>query len=342
MRFGIFLRTLLELQFDSVGKEITTSFIEEAFEHVFGMDIDTNACQATRLSLSLLHLVLVDSLPKKLNIVTTEAIECFQSQVGLRNSLDAVIANPPFVALATQQDAIRERVAEYMSDYASGRIDTYLAFLRMGLEMLKPGGYGCFVLPHSFLLAKSASKMREELSEKAWVHVLADLSAIRVFGKTGSYVILIVFQKKSPTIQDIPSATIIKCQDQVGRALQDALDRRYIEKKSYSVYQVAQDTFMQNEWVVMPPTEEAIKRKFSQLPTISDFLFVRQGFISGADDVLILTKERLRELIPERESNIFIPYLPDWEMHAYTVAAQPSHYFFYPYINGRLIEESEF
>jgi hypothetical protein len=52
---GIFVRTLLEIQCDPMQGEVTTELIQSAFQNVFGLDVDPNACQAALLSLSLLH-----------------------------------------------------------------------------------------------------------------------------------------------------------------------------------------------------------------------------------------------------------------------------------------------
>ncbi|TET12539.1 MAG: SAM-dependent DNA methyltransferase, partial [Candidatus Thorarchaeota archaeon] len=332
---GIFLRTLLELQCDPTQDGVTTELIQTAFGNVLGLDIDENACQATRLSLALLYLVLTHRLPETLDVFSAESIKYYQEHPKLKGTYDAVIANPPFISLDTQTLAMRERVSQFMGEYASGRIDMYLAFLHIGLEMLKPGGYGLFVLPHSFLLGRNASGMRKLISETSWIRCLADLSAIRVFPDSGSYIVLLIFQKKPDTGQKAPPATIIKCQDLVGRALQDAVEGRRIETNFYSIYDIEQDTFGEGEWLVLPPTESRLKSKFERLPVIDDFLHVRQGFVSGADGVFIVPAKQ----IPPGEEAIFVPYLRDRDMKLYTVPNETSHYFFYPYIGETKVEE---
>jgi N-6 DNA Methylase len=111
---GIFLRTLLELKCDPMQDGITTELIDRAFETVLGLDIDGNATQATILSLSLLHLVLTDKLPESLNIIPSEAIEYYQKNPQLKDSFDAVIANPPYVDWDTQNQAMRQHITEFM------------------------------------------------------------------------------------------------------------------------------------------------------------------------------------------------------------------------------------
>jgi len=331
---GIFLRTLLELQCDPTQGKLTTELIEAAFENVIGLDIDPNACQAALLSLSLLHLVLTNRLPLRLNVYPEEAIKFYLEHPEFKQTRGAVVANPPFVSLETQSEAMRTRLAEFMADDASGRIDLYLAFLKIGLEMLRPGGYGLFILPHNFLIGKHASGMRKLVSETSWIRCLVDLSAIRVFEETDTYIILLIFQKRLD-VEPAPSATIVKCQELAGKALQDVVEGHLTETKYYSIYKVEQQAFVSSEWITSRPSEEAIRRKLELSPTIDGFLEIRQGLISGRDKVFIV------EEVPKGERKIFAPFLPDREMLPYTVPEKTSRYVFYPFIDRRKIEEAE-
>jgi hypothetical protein len=109
---GIFLRTLLELQCDPSYDGVTTELIQTAFGNVLGLDFDENACQATRLSLALLHLILTSRLPQTLNVYSEESIKYYTEHPELKDSYDVVIANPPFVSLDTQTPMMRQRVSQ--------------------------------------------------------------------------------------------------------------------------------------------------------------------------------------------------------------------------------------
>lgn len=334
---GIFLRTLLELQCDPLQDGVTTQSIQQAFEKVEGWDIDENAINATRYSLISLHLVLSDSLPQQLNIRTVESIEYYQKHPELKGTFDSIIVNPPFVALGTQVDEFRESLALFMGAEARGRIDTYLAFLRLGLELLKPGGYGLYVLPHSFLLAGSARAMRERLADECWIHCLADLSAIRVFENLGSYIILLIFQKKAPFIPIKPPAAMIRCQDYVGLALEDSLEGHQVETPFYSVYEIDQEEFRRDTWVVLPPVEANIRQKLEAMPRLADFMEIREGLITGADDVFIIDEKQ----VPGGEGELFIPFLPDRQMESYHVPKDSGKRVLYPFINKRKLTQDE-
>lgn len=333
---GIFLRTLLEMQCDPLQDGVTTELIHAAFGNTIGLDIDPNATQAALLSLSLLHLVLTGLLPDNLNLIPVEAIEYFVGHTELRDSQDAVLANPPFISVDGQPDELRKRIREFMGDYASGRIDTSLAFLKLAIEALKPGGFGLYVMPYTFLIVDYAEKMREYLAASCWIKCLVDLSAIEVFENTGAYVILLIFQKKGGGSNEAP-ALIVKCKALESRALQAAIEDREEDNSVYQLYRTPQETFQKTAWVLNPPSFESVQRKLDQLPSISEFMHIRHGFVTGADKVFIIPEETFNKL----DSELFKPYLSDREMSTYTVPDSTVSYVFYPYINGIKIDENQ-
>lgn len=96
---GIFLRTLLELQCDPLAPGITQATIETAFAQAEGIDKDPNACEATRLSLALLHLIATNRLPRAtdLRIFNRDAIAAALRSEVQRASFSVVLANPPYI-----------------------------------------------------------------------------------------------------------------------------------------------------------------------------------------------------------------------------------------------------
>lgn len=331
---GIFLRTLLEFQCDPTNDALRPDLIEAAFANTVGLDSDANAVAATQLSLSLLYLVLTNRLPTALSVFQKDFLDPQPPPPQAQAPFDAVLINPPFVSLDVQEPATRTRLAEVLGSQATGRIDLYLAFLKDAIERLRAGGYGLFVLPHSFLLSKSAQNIRTWVLDHCWIHCLADLSAIRVFEDTSVYIILLIVQKRSENVPE-PKAMIIKCQDQVGHALQDAIEGRRAEGKFYSIYDVDQAVFRSEGWLVLAPTEAGINRRFASLPNLQEFLQVPQGLVSGADDVFIIDNR----MVPDDEPSLFIPLLHDREMQPYNVPSRTSQSVFFPYFEGAKVTE---
>jgi len=334
---GMFLRTLLEMQCDPSQDVDLREVTNEAFRNVMGIDVDENACNATRLSLALLHLVLTGSVPRSLKVVHDEALNYFQDHPRLKGSFGAVIANPPYIKWEHMPPDLQARVRSSMGSLASGRPDACLAHLKVGLDLVAPGGFVLYVMPHSFLLANNAKPLRETIARSFWIRTLADLSEIPVFGAVGSYVVLLILQKPKTPDLDPPTATIVKCREFVGHALQDAVEGKRCETPFYHIYDVHQSAFQETEWRILPPAQLALKEKLEHLPRLDEFLSIREGFVTGADKVFI----RDRTDIDEAELPIYRPYLPDRSMRRFSVPRELDRVVFYPYLGRRRVTLEE-
>jgi methylase of polypeptide subunit release factors len=340
---GIFLRTILEMQCSPSYDGLTSDEIDHIFSNVKGIDVDENATHATILSLSLLYLILMGGkLPTKLDIISENALEFIQNNSDMLNCFDVVVANPPFVAFDSLKKEMRETIHKTLGEFSIKKPDTYLAFLKLGIDLLNFDGYGLYVLPHSFLRTFSAEKLRKYLCEKTNITCLVDLSAIPVFKEKGSYVILIIFQKKPDNPQALskkPPATLIVCQDFVGHALQDYLYGKRIENNFYCIYDVDQELFANTDWtkILLPPSNLSLVQKLANFKPLRDFLSIKQGIITGTDDLFIVHKSK----VPQMDSKIWIPLLRDRDMQRYIIPKTSAYYVFYPIIEGKVLDEKE-
>jgi hypothetical protein len=328
---GMFLRTLLEVLYENIHPDYDR-IDKQIFKNIIGLDVDPNACQATKLSLSLLHLLIYDEIPKKLNIVNSESIEYLTK--GEMNSYDIVVSNPPFVRY---ENTDSEYIKEYLGDLAVGKTDLYLAFLKLSIDILKPNGYGLFVLPHSFMVNNSASKIRKLIYEKTNVTLIADLSAIPVFEDISTYVILLIFQKKDENLDKYVLPKKIRCKNFVGRALEETLNNIQTSNENYSIYLGQESDFAKNEWFVLPPGEYTIEQKFKTFPTIENFLKISSGIITGADNIFIFNKSN----IPKGEEAVYKQFLSDRKITSYKIVGDIDEYIFYPFENGIHLTASE-
>jgi hypothetical protein len=147
-------------------------------------------------------------------------------------------------------------------------------------------------------------------------------------------VLLLVFQKKGHSaVEQIP-ATVVRCQDFPGQALQDAVDDRVGENPFYSVYKTEQGAFSAAEWILLPSAEASVKRKLNKLRLLSDFMIVRQGLVTGADEVFI----RNKDAIPPEEQAVYAPLLHDREMEPYQVPRSVESVVFYPFVDGHKLD----
>lgn len=245
---GIFLRTILETQLQSLGAVRSPTLPTSAVKNLLGIDNDQNACDATRLSIAVLHLVATGKFPRTLNIQFADALDFFDHHPEQLGTFDAFVVNPPYIQIESQTEDMRSKIADSMAKIgAGGRLDSYLPFLVMGIQSLKAGGFGLFVLPQTFLVSQSAAPVREWIRHNAEIRCLADLSHLPVFEDVGSYVVLLALERKPAPSAGAPAA-IVRCRAQAGHALQDLLDGRRSETDHYVIFDAKQRDFDRADW----------------------------------------------------------------------------------------------
>ena len=332
---GVFLRSVMEqklLASDTPLEEATPQVLHS----LFGVDIDRNAVAAASLSLALLHLAARGKLPEDVPIVQGDSLEYFVCPVESDEKYDAVIVNPPFVRIELQSNDVRQAVAQHANIAASGKLDMYLAFLALSIRALRPGGYGCFVVPQTFLTSDNLKSFRDWILEQAWVHVIADLSAIRVF-RAGVYVVLIIVQRRNGSDDRIPPVSIIRCQRNVGLALDEFLEGNYRRTSSYSIFGTRRESLQRSTWTVPLPEEANLLDKLESMPRLKDIAVVRQGAITGADHVFVVDAHE----VPPGEEEIYTPLLPERMIGRYALPSQTGKRVLYPYIGGVPVRTSK-
>ena len=213
-------------------------------------------------------------------MVHGDSMECFAVPSETYDRYDAVMVNPPFVRTELQSDVVRKAIRTHADFGVRGKLDTYLAFLVFSIRALRPGGFGCFVVPQSLLTSDKLKPVRDWISEQAWVRVIADLSAIRVF-KASVYVVLLILEKKGDQEPTSPEVSIIRCQRDVGLALDDFLDGNWSRTPSHAIFRSNQESLNRQTWSVPLPEESQLLRKLEAMPRLNEFAVVRPGVITG-------------------------------------------------------------
>lgn len=325
---GIFLRNILEI----IDERYPEIFKPEYFKNIFGNDVDNNAVNASKLSLSLLYLSIFGNLPNDINIVNKEAIEYLGLNKELHNTFDIVVSNPPFIRVEEQNPKIKEKLKTYLLDLKKGRTDTYLGFLKIGIDLLKDEGLGLFILPSSFLTNEAGAKIRKELYEKCTIKLICDLSPIQVFENKSVYVILLIFVKGR---RELSTSTVMKCKYKVGEALEDALASTENINANYEVFSITQNNFAKDAWYLLNKKDQELKEKIERHPQLSDYAIIKQGVVTG-DDPIFITKT-----VPKNENKIYRRLIPDRNIMNFDFNKRDLPYVIYPYINGKELTERE-
>ncbi len=161
--------------------------------NLWGFDPDPIACFLAEMQLRTLlvepEVAYSAQAKQRLHIHQADGLALPWAQ-NQRESVDLFLANPPYLA------AKNTDLSGYRAMQEFGQTDSYLFFLRLALQIVRPDGWIGLVLPDSVLARANATRERQLLLREMTVHHLWHLS--NVFPAYVGAVVLIA-QKRPPT-----------------------------------------------------------------------------------------------------------------------------------------------
>lgn len=156
--------------------------------NIWGFDPDPIACMLAELQL---HATFDSGYPRsralhRLHIHQADGLAFPWQQC---RHVDLFLANPPYLA------AKNNDLSGYRSTHQRGQVDSYLLFLNLALQVVRPGGWIGLVLPDPVLARSNATLERQRLLAETTVHHiwhLADVFAAYVGA------VVIIAQKTPP------------------------------------------------------------------------------------------------------------------------------------------------
>ena len=197
--------------------------------HLFGVDLDEQAVEVTRLSLMLKMLegehgiipgrAVLPTLDHNIkcgnSLISGDVLKLqsffkedwiktkpfdweayFRKIVKEEGGFDVIIGNPPYVRIQTLP---KDQVGFFNKNYisATGNYDIYALFVERGLQLLKPGGILGFILPHKFFQAAYGQGLRKVIAEKNALMEVVNFRDNQIFEKSSTYTCLLFIQKSN-------------------------------------------------------------------------------------------------------------------------------------------------
>ena len=209
--------------------------------NIFGIDLDLNAVEVTKLSLLLKclegetdasiqqqfklwnervlptlesniksgnSLVSSDFYDSIIDFGDQKKIKPFDwrlafPEVSIQNGFDIVLGNPPYVIITP--DLFSEKEREYYNKYkvAQYKVDLYHLFIEKGIELLHEGGFLSYILPSTWMTQQFTDKLRKYVLDCSSILEILHLD-YKVFEQADVYTEIILIQKTKP----IPSHII--------------------------------------------------------------------------------------------------------------------------------------
>jgi type I restriction-modification system DNA methylase subunit len=283
-------------------------------EHIFGVDIDRQAVEVTKLSLLL---KVLEGL-KQLALFSERALPNLDNNIKCGNSLigpdyfagqmmpdneelrrvnpfdwqqgfpeamqaggfDCVIGNPPYIRIQTLQEWAPLEVEIYKRQYIvarSGNYDIYVVFVERGLNLLNGQGRLGFILPHKFFNAQYGQPLRKLIADGHHLTEVIHFGDQQVFAGATTYTCLLFLSTEEKASCEF---------SKVG----DLLAWRLGQADSVISGQIPTSSVTENDWNFSVGPGSALFEKLHQMPVkLEDVVSkVAQGIRTSANEVYVL------------------------------------------------------
>jgi type I restriction-modification system DNA methylase subunit len=316
----------LELEKEEAEPSLTINEKSEILrEHIFGVDIDEQAVEVTKLSLMLKMLegeygiipgrAILPMLDKNIkcgnSLISGDTLELkkyfgddwykvkplnwdreFRKIMVDEGGFDTVIGNPPYVNAKLLVE-LYEQMRRYLEDSNKYKTlfqkwDLYIAFIEHGLKSIKNGtGLFSMIIPYPYVNQMYAQKSREFVSNNFKILSIADLSACKIFQDAVIKNCIIVIQKRKPKNDKL---NMVKMNKENIFFFHSKIPQRQLMEGETSFWNIDQSKslfFLDN--------------KFMKL---GDCCFISKGMVLNADEFKAKGKFKKKDLISNAPSKI--------------------------------------
>jgi adenine-specific DNA-methyltransferase len=201
------------------GNLTTTEKKRILLNNIYGVDIDTNAVEVTKLSLLLKcmegetqasianqmtmfkervlptlddniksgnSLIDTDYYDNQLDFGEERKIKPFswnaEFKTILPNGFDVVIGNPPYIKERGSKEIFEPVLKSKIGKlYHQGKMDFWYYFVHRGIDILKPNGYLAFITNSYWMRSDGASKLIDRIEKEFTVNTIVDFDNYKVF-----------------------------------------------------------------------------------------------------------------------------------------------------------------
>lgn len=201
--------------------------------NIFGVDIDVNAVEVTKLSLLLKcmegeteasiatqlrlfnervlptldnnikdgnSLVDTDYYSNEIDFGEEKKIKPFNWQkafpeVFKQDGFDCVIGNPPYVKEYTDRESFEHIKKSHLLKYYQGKMDLWYFFMCYGIDILKTKGLLGFIAPNNWVTNAGASILRNKVINDSTILSIADFGAYMVFDGASIQTMVMILEK---------------------------------------------------------------------------------------------------------------------------------------------------
>ncbi|PIB38533.1 Eco57I restriction-modification methylase domain-containing protein [Maribacter sp. 4G9] len=216
---------------------------------------------------------------------------------------DAIIGNPPYVAVSGIPKDQREYIFSFYKN-ASSRIDLFGLFTEFGLSLLSSKGLLTYIIPMQLLKNSAFAKIRENLITNSSIHKINYVGS-DVFEDASNDTIIIEYEKEKPKENHNIEISISS-----NNSIELITNEQFLTKQSLFEKEGFEISLSSNEELKI--CEKLMKSSESLL---SAHFNIYQGIVSGLNGAFIFASE-----LPESiDSSNLKPYLLGSDFKKYSI-----------------------
>ncbi|SFH57870.1 adenine-specific DNA-methyltransferase [Tindallia magadiensis] len=252
-------------------------------------------------------------------------------EVSQQEKFDLIIGNPPYIGEKGNRNVFTYiKETEFGKHYYERSMDYFYYFIYRGSELLKEGGRLCYITTSYFATADGAKKLRKYIKEELKPKWMIQLGDMKVFHQAkGQHNLIYSLYKK--TAEDSQVKILFpKAKEQAPDKFFKLLEENGIEGDipgcSYRIFENANDIFDTRGQLLLKysPIDKSVLDSIMKKTAyrLSDFCYINQGLVSGADKVT----EKHREICPEWNKNKGIFVLQKQEVEALNLTEEEKQF----------------
>lgn len=216
------------------GELTTTEKKRILLNNIYGVDLDSNAVEVTKLSLllkcmegetketieaqaKLFHdrilptldnniksgnsLIDLDYYDQELDFGEERKVKPFSwkkafPEVFKQGGFDCVIGNPPYVKEYTSRETFEQIRKSHLAKYYQGKMDLWYFFVCYGIDILKPNGLLGFIIPNNWVTNAGASILRNKVLADSTIKNIVDFGAYMVFDSASIQTMVVILENR--------------------------------------------------------------------------------------------------------------------------------------------------
>lgn len=272
--------------------------------NIFGVDLDANAVEVTKLSLllkcmegeteasikqqtSMFHervlpnlddnikdgnsLIDTDFYDNEINLGLERTIKPFSwkksfPEVFRQGGFDVVIGNPPYVEFKQLDEKIKKALEPYYES-ARGKYDLFIPFIERAIKLTKPEGLTSFILPSMFTKRDYGQAIRKYITTNSKIEQLVYFGDFQVFDQVTIFPFIFVFSKSNPKTKDKTEIVLFPTQKGLNHSLVNLSLKNENSDKNSEKYKIETKKLTENPWNISNDSVTDLKNKLLNHPS---------------------------------------------------------------------------